>query len=91
MKQSKYLGNVYDGRWKVIKAETRTITLENIYNQEKMEIDRSIFIRVDRKQTTISNIRTCRIYHNDNNFVDTPKAIKRRDYQAYRRLNERGN
>lgn len=88
--KSKYLGKIYEGRWEVIKAEKRVITLKNIYNQEIMEIDRNILMRVDRNETTISNIRTCRIY-NKENWLDTPKAIKRRDYQAYRRLNQRGN
>lgn len=84
---NKYIGELYDGRWKVTKCENRTITLENIYNHEIMELTRGVFMRVRRNQTTISNIRTQRAYRTSGKSGNTPpKVIRQKAFRAKVRM-----
>ena len=88
--RTKYLGKLFDGRWEVVDRKEHIFILKNIYNQETMEIRENVFYNLLDGKTTISNIRTCRIYgESDNEIIKKPKVIKRRDYQAYRRLQEK--
>lgn len=82
--KSRYIGNVYDGRWEVKERNGKTFVLENIYNHEIMELDATVMGNVDKGKTTISNVRTCRIYHLKRD--ETPKAIKRQIFKVNRRL-----
>lgn len=86
--RTKYLGKVFDGRWEVVDRKEHTFILKNIYNQETMEIRENVFYNLLDGKTTISNIRTCRIYGESDTLIKKPKAIRRRDYQVYRRLSE---
>lgn len=59
----KYIGQVYDGMWKVIdreianpKSRTYYFLLENIYNHTQIKIHSTILRKVDRGETTISKI-----------------------------------
>lgn len=58
--KSKYLNKIYDGMWKVIKAEHRGTheyyTLENIYNHKKVEITDGTLKKLDDGRTTVSYI-----------------------------------
>lgn len=84
---NKYVGELYDGRWKVTKCENRIITLENIYNHEIMELSRGVFMRVHRKQTTISNVRTQRAYKTSDKLVaKPPKAVRQKAFRAKVRM-----
>ncbi len=58
--KSKYLDKIYDGMWKVIKAEHRDTheyyTLENIYNHKKIEIVGETMKKLSDGKTTVGNI-----------------------------------
>ena len=64
--KSKYLGKIYDGRWKVIgykrlnkKYREYEYTLQNIYNGEKMTISGRHMYRIEKKGLSV-----CRTYGN---------------------------
>ena len=64
--KSKYLGKIYDGRWKVIeykniskKYRDYEYTLQNIYNGEKMTISGTQLYRIEHNGLSI-----CRTYRN---------------------------
>lgn len=64
--KSKYLGKIYDGRWKVIdykrlnkKYREYEYTLQNIYNGEKMTISSTQLYRIEH-----NGISVCRTYRN---------------------------
>lgn len=64
--KSKYLGKIYDGRWKVIdykrlnkKYSDYQYTLQNIYNQEKITISGRHLYRIDK-----NGLSVCRFYGN---------------------------
>lgn len=67
--KSKYLGKIYDGRWKVIEYKKRNAkyryyeyTLQNIYNKEKMIISSSQLYRIEH-----NGVSACRVYGNKKN------------------------
>ena len=55
---TKYLGKTYDSLWKVISfnGKKSSYTLENIYNQTKLEISFKTLKKVDEGKTTISKV-----------------------------------
>ena len=65
---TKYLGKTYDSLWKVISFNRRksSYTLENIYNQTKLEISFKTLRKVDVGKTTISKVT----HHNIKKGVD---------------------
>ena len=65
---TKYLGKTYDSLWKVISFDRKksSYTLENIYNQTKLEISFKTLRKVDEGKTTISKVT----HHNIKRGVD---------------------
>ena len=64
--KSKYLGKIYDGRWKVIdykrlnkKYRDYEYTLQNIYNGEKMTISNTQLYRIEK-----NGVSVCKTYRN---------------------------
>lgn len=76
--KSKYLGKIYDGRWKVIgykrlnkKYRDYEYTLQNIYNKEKMIISSTQLYRIDKK-----GMSACRVYGNKKGKSENRSIIK---------------
>lgn len=60
MRKSKYLGNIYDGRWKVIKItytdpKHQYYVLENVYNMTQITISAGAMKNISEGKTTIYN------------------------------------
>lgn len=62
MSKSNYLGNIYDGRWKVIKIiyknndkKHQYYLLENIYNKTQITISPRAMRNISEGKTTIYN------------------------------------
>lgn len=62
MARCKYLGNIYDGRWKVIKIiyknndkKHQYYVLENIYNKTQIAISPKTMRNISEGKTTIYN------------------------------------
>ncbi len=62
MSKSKYLGNIYDGRWKVIEIiyknndkKHQYYILENIYNKTQITIGQKAMKNISEGKTTIYN------------------------------------
>lgn len=66
---SKFMGQVFDGRWKVIDTKPANDgrrkhyinILENIYNKETIEIETRALNKVANGETTISHIMYSRL------------------------------
>ena len=54
--ESKKIGNIFEGRWKIISYTRPNYTLENIYNGKRIEIHSNSVKRIERGETTISRI-----------------------------------
>ena len=66
MGKSKYLGNIYDGRWKVIKiiykkndVKHQYYVLENVYNMTQITIGQKAMKNISDGKTTIYNSIWC--------------------------------
>lgn len=60
--QTKYIGTILEGRWKVIgKSGYRNFELQNIYNETIITIVESVFYRILKNETTISKVISSRI------------------------------
>lgn len=63
MGSNKYLGKIYEGRWKVIervyseKGYIKGYKLENIFNKETLYVNHSRITLVDRNILSISKLR----------------------------------
>ena len=63
MSCNKYLGKIYEGRWKVIervynkKGQIKGYKLENIFNKETLYVNHSRITLVDRNILSISKLR----------------------------------
>ena len=63
MSCNKYLGKIYEGRWKVIErvynknGQINGYTLENIYNKETIFVNHNYMPLVDKNILTISKLR----------------------------------
>lgn len=75
--KSKYLGKIYDGRWKVIDYKILNTksryeyTLQNIYNGEKITISRSQMYRINKNSQSV-----CRVYGNKRGKSENRSIIK---------------
>lgn len=62
---SKYLGEMFDGRWEVVNTTKRRTKyyylLKNIYNHEIMVIHPDTMTKLANKKTTVSKIRSIRL------------------------------
>lgn len=60
---NKYLGKIYEGRWKVIErvynenGQIKGYKLENIFNKETLYVNHSRMTLVDRNILSISKLR----------------------------------
>ena len=68
--EGKYIGKVYDGKWKVVRMEmyggkgrARKAVLENVYNNREVTIQERTLRKVDRGETTISSVIFHKIRH----------------------------
>jgi len=61
MKKSKYIGQIIDGKWKIIKCKSHYYTLINIYNNQIIKITNKCLLNVLRGETSISRIVYYRI------------------------------
>ena len=67
---SKYLGKIYEGRWKVIDmiyrndGRNQVYILENIYNHERIQVCPPVMAKVDKGETTLSNTYRNQYRHN---------------------------
>ena len=80
--ESKNIGKIFEGRWKVVDYHKPKYLLENIYNGNQIEIYTSSFTKLLRGETTISKIicyRANKIKRND------PRAIKQVTIKASQR------
>lgn len=81
--KSKYIGKVYEGRWKVVSCIKGKYTLENIYNKRTIELVKTTFLRMNKGETSISKIMCCRANKDRNprkiNVVNI-KAARRTTY-----------
>lgn len=63
-----YIGEVYEGRWKVVaktmKKGTAYYLLENIYNKSVVEVCSKTIWRISKGETSISNVISMRIAKN---------------------------
>ena len=56
----KYMGKIYEGRWKVVsmkKSENGNIDgyyLENVYNQQRIYVNKSTLARIEKGETSVS-------------------------------------
>lgn len=63
MGSNKYLGKIYEGRWKVIErvynenGQIKGYTLENIFSKEKIYVNHSRMTLVDKNILSISKLR----------------------------------
>ena len=68
---SKYLGKVYEGRWKVVKYRYNKChyyyTLENIYNKQEIELSNELLVKIDRGEKTISKLIAFRLVKDKKN------------------------
>ena len=78
--KSKYIGKIYDGRWKVIRFEnyvvgktTGRFVLKNIYNDEETVVKDATLRRIDRGETTLSVVMSHKIR--------TSKGYRKPDWQ----------
>ena len=68
MKGSKYLGKVYEGRWKVVGCiypnglHNQKYVLKNIYNEREIIISPKALARVEQGETTISRVISHKIW-----------------------------
>ena len=69
-------GKIYEGRWKVVRCERNCYYLENIYNHEEMKIGYRPLQRVEKGETTISQIRCLRATRDKNNPTNSPYPYK---------------
>ena len=82
MKESKFIGNIYEGRWKVVEYANPKYILENIYNGNKLEIYKTSFIKLKDGKTTVSKILCYRANKSKRN---DPRAIRQITTRAARR------
>lgn len=70
MSNSKYLGKIYEGRWKVIEmvytkcGSINGYKLENIYNKETIFVNHNYMPLVDKNELTISKLRQRKVVRN---------------------------
>lgn len=81
----KMIGKIYDGRWKVMNCKDNAYILENIYNHRTIKIYSSSMIRIDKGETTVSQIITNRAARagkkaGSSPFIGRTKAERRRAY-----------
>ena len=63
MKENKYLGMIFEGRWKVVDKvfggnnKVKGYIVENIFNEEQMYVGKNTIIKIGRGETSISHIR----------------------------------
>jgi len=53
---SKYIGRIYEGKWKVENYFNSHYILVNIYNGQTLTIHHNTMKKLDNKQTTVSKI-----------------------------------
>lgn len=80
--ESKYIGQVFEGRWKVIALHKEKFTLENIYNERKIELFKTVFMNVVKGKTTISRVLCCRA---NKNKTPNRKSVKQVSIRIARR------
>jgi len=61
MANSKYLNQVFEGRWKVTEFSDGKFELTNIYNNNKVLIYKTQFYRIVKGESTVSQIITFRL------------------------------
>lgn len=65
MKTSKYIGRIYEGRWKCVKYENQKshiyYTLENIYNGQQLQVNGENMAKIENNRTTVSKILAFRV------------------------------
>ena len=82
--KSKYAGQIFEGRWKVLGAKNSEYVLENIYNQNQIVIHNETMRKLVKGETTISNIISYRLYKSGGNpyspYPNKPKSANRVDW-----------
>lgn len=95
MSKSKYKDKVYDGRWKVVLCKDNKYTLENIYNHNQIVVANDTMTRIDKGETTISNIMSYRACLKGFNpmqpYPTKPKSYKRQKYATLKSIQEKGD
>ena len=91
MKKSKYIGKIYEGRWKVVGIGDKHATLVNIFNEKEISIHVTSLVKVDRGKTTISKIICCRVNRaSTNKTIKVVSQVRHRQFVYHKKL-ERGN
>ena len=90
MKTSRFIDNIYEGRWKVISVGGNHAKLVNIFNEKEITIHYTSLQKIDKGTTTISKIICCRV--NRDKATKTFKDVSqfRQRQFAYRKKLERG-
>ena len=90
---SKYKDKIYDGRWKVLGCHNNKYTLENIYNHQQIKVSNDTMARIDKGETTVSNIISYRAALNGFNpsqpYPNHPKSYKRAAYAVHQEITKK--
>lgn len=90
MRKSKYKDKIYDGRWKFVETKDNKYILENIYNHHQIEIANDTMAKIDRGETTVSNIISYRAslsgFNPMNPYPRCSKSYKRASYVAHQQI-----
>ena len=84
-KVKKHIGEIYEGRWKLIdckpipNSKKRKYIFENIYNKAIIEFNEKTFYRIFKNETTISNVLAIRACKNRKGKFnnDKPKQYRK--------------
>lgn len=90
---SKYKNKIYDGRWKVLGCHNTQYTLENIYNHHQIVIANNTMAKIDKGETTVSNVLSYRAslsgFNPSQPYPRYSKSYKRAAYVAHREIEKK--
>ena len=67
----KYIGKIYEGRWKIIKRYPTTVYVaENIFNKSQIRIPYRTLILIDRNELTLSKFIRYKCAHRNEKYVN---------------------
>jgi hypothetical protein len=78
----KYIGQIYDGRWEVVKYETtgfkRGVTFKNIYNNKILRLSYMTFLSILKGNTSVSSAIATKLGYGrrNNKFRKKKRFIK---------------
>lgn len=93
MSKTKYKDKIYDGRWKVLGCHDNKYILENIYNQQQIIVANSTMAKIDRGETTVSNIMSYRAsskgFNPNQPYPRSSKSYRRAAYATQQAIEKR--